>query len=478
MEQETNYDNQPGASEQEAKELIRHLNQGESIYFDVDQYEGYIDFFIQKDQLSNALRINEYAIKQHESSVSLWIKKSQIIFNLGRINEAIELAQHCLMFEPTNAELYYLIGTGYLNNNNTSKAKSYFDQALTCESEHIDEILFNIGYAYEQVFDYESAITFFRGAIRKNNQNINAIYDLAYCYDKIENYKKAVWAYKHYLEIDPYNTSVWFNLGIALNHLEKADEALEAYDYALAINEKHTSALFNKANILANQLNYDDAIEAYKAYLELDPESDEAYCYLADCFFNKRDYESAIHTYKEAFKINAENDSAWYGGALILLLTEEYDQCMTFLKQTVKINPDISDYWISIGKVALMLNHYEEGEYAFEKAIFLTPKEPEVWAEMAAFYHHYDQTAMAVDTLKRSSAFIQNDAELCYALAGYAFIDSQYNYGYKYLERAISIDRNAIDNLFFELFPEMEKLEQVKEVMQNHNIKHLIATKH
>ncbi|MDC1106910.1 tetratricopeptide repeat protein [Prolixibacteraceae bacterium] len=465
MEQEANNNQRSGSCAKEAHALIRRLNQGDAIYYDVDQYENFIDYFIQKNELSNSLRIVEFANRQHDGAIPLWIKKSQIIFNLGQIDEAISLAKHCMKFEPSNAELYYLVGTGYLNKNDGERAKKYFDHTFHCESEHLDEILFNIGYAYEQVLDYHNAIEFFRGAIRNNPKNTNAIYDLAYSYDKIGNYKKAIWAYNHYLELDPYNTSVWFNLGIALNHTNNQDKALEAYEYTLAINDKHTAALFNKANILANQYLYDEAIKAYNEYLELDPESDEAYCYIADCYFNKREYGEALNSYKQAIKINGTNDSAWYGGALILLLTEDYDQCMSFLKQTVKINADISDYWISIGKVSLILNQYEEAEYAFEKAISLSPEESEVWTEMASFYHHYDQTAMAVDTLNRSKAFLSNDVEILYALSAYAYLDHQLNTGYQSLKKALSIDSDSAETLLFEAFPELEKITEVKDLL-------------
>ncbi|QZE15840.1 tetratricopeptide repeat protein [Halosquirtibacter laminarini] len=474
MEQETNNNQHSESCGKEAQGLLTQLNQGEAVYHDVDQYEIFVDHFIQKNQLRSALRIVDYASDQHNGSISLWIKRAQIIFNLGQIDESIKLAKHCLRFEPNNAELFYLIGTGYLNMNKPNKAKKYFEQTFNASSENLDEVLFNIGYVYEQVMDYTNAIIFFRQAIKNNQENLHAIYDLAYCYDKIDNHKKAVWAYKHYLEKEPYNCSVWFNLGISLNSLGNPEEALEAYDYALAINDKHTAALFNKANLLSHNGEFEEAIETYNEYLKLEPDADDAYCYIADCYFNLRNYTEAIRSYKNAIKANKQNDCAWYGGALILLLNEDYEECLAFLKQSVKINPDISDYWISIGKVSTILNNYEEGEYALEKAISLSPKETEVWLEMAHFYHHYDQTSMAVDTLKRSKAFITNQTNILYAIAAYAFMDGQEEYGYQYLLRALEINAEECETLLFESFPDVEKISKVSKVVREYQSKILV----
>jgi len=53
---------------------------GKKSFFDVHEFEQLIEYFLQKDDLANAFKITNLAIRQHPDSTILIIRKAKVIF--------------------------------------------------------------------------------------------------------------------------------------------------------------------------------------------------------------------------------------------------------------------------------------------------------------------------------------------------------------------------------------------------------------
>jgi len=74
-------------------------------YFDVFEYEGIVDYFLDEGKIKKAATAVEYGLQIHPSSISLKIKKSQILLVDGKAEESLELANFAEAVEDTNSDV-------------------------------------------------------------------------------------------------------------------------------------------------------------------------------------------------------------------------------------------------------------------------------------------------------------------------------------------------------------------------------------
>ena len=63
----------------------------ESIYFDVDDFEEIVDFYVARGNYNRALRVVDYALNLHGNSTPLTLRKAQLLASLNREDKALEL---------------------------------------------------------------------------------------------------------------------------------------------------------------------------------------------------------------------------------------------------------------------------------------------------------------------------------------------------------------------------------------------------
>ena len=77
----------------------------------------------------------------------------------------------------------------------------------------LDEIYYQIGSTFIQVGNISKALYYFEKTFRINPDHDMALYDLGYFYDQQENLNKSIKYYNLYLDIDPFNQYVWVQSG-------------------------------------------------------------------------------------------------------------------------------------------------------------------------------------------------------------------------------------------------------------------------
>jgi len=82
---------------QEEEELIRRyeedLKHSQSEFFDIDSYETIIGYYLEKSKFKRALTAVERALDQYPYSTELFTVKAQVLTNLERYDEALELLE-------------------------------------------------------------------------------------------------------------------------------------------------------------------------------------------------------------------------------------------------------------------------------------------------------------------------------------------------------------------------------------------------
>jgi tetratricopeptide (TPR) repeat protein len=321
----------------------------QSIFFDVEEFEQIIDYYLDDLQYDEAREAANLGEKQHPTSVEIKYKFVHIYLEQGKPRKALTLLERIPTWEEGNPERFFLKGTALCQLGKLKDAEIQFDRALELSAEDTFEALLNISIAFENVRHYELAIKYLLQAYRQQPENLSVLYDLGYFYDRLHRFDESLKYYEQYLDLDSYSDNVWYNVGIVYHKLEQYDKAVEAYDFSIAINPDYASAYFNKASVWVNAGKFEKAIEAYEEFLEVEPESSQAYCYMGDCYEQMNRLDDALAAFKKVIEMDNTDPEGWFGAGMIYTRMNMYQEAITYILKAIEFDNNNLDYWINLG---------------------------------------------------------------------------------------------------------------------------------
>src|SRR5688500_6538687 len=167
----------------ELVELYERLIQDRSlIFFETDEYESIIEHYLIRGAYKKAQRVTDQALQQHPFSAMLRLKKAQLLCLDHKHEDALEVLEDALLYEPTNYEIFLQIAGVFDELERYAESIEYFEKALI-HGTHKDEILLNQAYVFENWSKYDRAAEALENALKINPVNYQALYELAHCYD-------------------------------------------------------------------------------------------------------------------------------------------------------------------------------------------------------------------------------------------------------------------------------------------------------
>jgi tetratricopeptide (TPR) repeat protein len=443
------------------------LRSGQHRYFDVIQFEYIIDHLTEEGKIFPALQMVEMGLEQHPASMALKTKKAGILLNLGEINNALEMTRELIHIEDTNYELHLMMGSAQLLLGSETEAAQSFNLAIKHAFEERHETLFNIGYAYEQVADYNKAISFFEEVVNQEPGHEEAMYELAFCYEKVGLNEKSIACYDRYLDLEPYSDSAWFNLGILYTKTEELEKSVWAYELALAINEDFPNAWFNMGHSLMMLENFPEAITAFKQFLVYESDNDDILCFIADCYLGLEEDDKATKYYKKSIKINSLNAKAWFGLGLIEKTRANDKQAFIYFRKALKIDEENSIYHYTFALLASDIKRYREATDSFEAACELNPMELDYWLSFAEMLYKRGMVVSSIEILKSAAEFHPENSLINYRLAAY-YLETQNEIdATSHLKKALDADYEN-HHYFYDSYPEAINVESMVNLIKKH----------
>ncbi|MCE3279110.1 MAG: tetratricopeptide repeat protein [Bacteroidetes bacterium] len=104
-----------GESEQNEPKGAKHILQlvdryeemvlnNKHYFFDSEQFEDIIDYYIDKNNPKKSLQVIEFAIGQYPFSTVFFLRKAQILAATNQSQKALEILSFVESMEPSNAE--------------------------------------------------------------------------------------------------------------------------------------------------------------------------------------------------------------------------------------------------------------------------------------------------------------------------------------------------------------------------------------
>jgi len=173
-----------------------------------------------------------------------------VLFNRGKVNEAMEEFQKSLEVEPENAEVLNNLGNALATKGSDEAAITQYEKALEIQPAYADAH-YDLGKVLRKEGRLDEAVAQYRKALEIAPEHVDALNNLGNALALKGEDAAAIAQYKKALEIQPGQAAAHYNLGNVLVKDGRLNEAVAQYRQALEINPDQLDAQNNLAWLLA-----------------------------------------------------------------------------------------------------------------------------------------------------------------------------------------------------------------------------------
>ncbi|MDR0385721.1 MAG: hypothetical protein LBH60_06560 [Prevotellaceae bacterium] len=326
----------------------------ESMYFDSDEFEIIINYYMVKEKYADALEAMIHAELCHPDDIELALQKIRIMMQLDNSDRAFDLL---LMLEnkaPDLFEINLYKGHIYVLNDDIEAALREFEFAFEKCPEFDNEELRCIPSILIEHDYFEEALIFLHKFIDSDNATAKLFLKAGYCYEQTSNDVEAEFYYEKSLDEDPFDEKAWMVLGAFHLKLFDVDKALEAFEFALSINKDSRIASMCKVTALIKSNEYDKALKYFLEIMmkfseESDYDDDEQY------YEEFEDADDEENNDEKEFTVNLE--MPYWKLSKILYIQGDIETAIQSIDKALETDPDNEDYIYFRGQCFTCISH-------------------------------------------------------------------------------------------------------------------------
>ena len=195
--------------------------------------------------------------------------KAKKLHQSGKIKEAQKLYKKIINIDKNNFQLFFLLGSSYLQTTNYLEAINYLNTAIRLYTNYANAYN-NRGIALAEIKNYSDAIKDYDLALKLNKDFFNAYLNKGVALKNLKEFKKAIETFKFSIKLNPNNSEVYNNLGNVYKELFLYDKANSCYRQAIKLNKNYAGAYNNLGIVLQAQLKFKEAEINYSKAFSLD----------------------------------------------------------------------------------------------------------------------------------------------------------------------------------------------------------------
>jgi len=419
-----------------AKKFEEMIENNEELYFDTDELEDIIIYYLELGDISYAEIAVNYATKLHPNSVDIKIKKLEVLLELENYPEARRIIEEFRDTAIEDTDYLVCCAKYYSSLGNPRKSITYCEKALELGEEQ--NFLHNfIADEYVNLDDPFLALKHYKEALNFDPYDDYALENIMSCFNRLKKRNEAVQFLNGYLDQFPFSETAWFEYGQFYFNRKNYAEAIKGFDYLLAINSNAVGVYSNKAACYEALKEYDKAIEVYEEMLEKEYTKAFTYYKIGLCYkfqnklldamnaFQKSLREDpqfylsmmeqsyiyeelgskkeALYFAKEAAQLNGSNVDYQKRLAFLYVDSGNFEESLVCMKKLVEAEPGSFYNWYIYIEVTMLIGEYEDAVTLLKTAL-RKHKRAELYYQMSNAYHHLGDDSKSVKALQKALA--------------------------------------------------------------------------
>lgn len=443
------FDDDSFLDDYEIQELIeRFENQLENdrlSYFDVDELNIMIDYYIQQDDIEKINILADMAMKYHS--------ESPVIYNImAKKYLSVQDARNALKYlkeEDNNTEdPDYHVNLGYcyglLDRHKESITAYKKAIKLLGDNEGVVDIYGSIGTEYMILRDYENALYYLQKGLNDNIDYSEQYMQIMNCYFYLDRGFESVDFLKGEIDKNPHSIQAWMSLGNCYLRLHLLEKAIEQYEFALAIDQHYEKAYINIATINNELDKYQDTIDIVEEAFRNNVKKPILYCLYGEAHAKTGMKLEAINNFKKALELDENIAEAYAGLGFIFCEDENHKSAVKFLKKAHELAPFNTDYLFVLVEENNKLGKYKTSVKYLKEIEELYPYDVNLYIAFMEVYILQDDIDKAVKYIEKGLERLGRQASLLYRLAFINFINEEEQLGLMNLEEALELDTDGV----------------------------------
>ena len=402
----------PYIPEDDSNEVVQRYedflsNNGASGYFDVEEMESIVDYYLRKGRTRESSKALDFGFKLHPNSSALITKRAKIYLATGDTHKAFSIIES--FGEQVDYEISLLKIDALIRLERNKEAHLLCQKLIESEGNDIDNVCLDIAYVFLAQFDVEAAYKYLKTGEQFNPGNEELLFELAFCYEQRSEPDEAIATYYKIIRSDPYAAEAWFNLGQIYFAKPDLQQALNAYDYARIIRPEDSLTCLQKAHTHFQLEQFQEALDEYFAYEEMAIENWQTSLFIGECYERMENFARAISYYQKSLEEHDENFEALTGISICLLEQDHFAESIPYLKEAIELNDNTADVWVYMAEALTGIDDMAGALIAYLKSITIDASQPDTLMAVANIFMEqgefvlalkYYQEALQSDTLQ------------------------------------------------------------------------------
>jgi len=368
-----------------------------------------------------ALSVTEQQRLSVEPKVAQFLLEAQQAYQRGAYGLALAYTDSVERFAPNLADLHYLRGVVYTQLNQLPVAQAAYETVLEIDPvyrgarfnmglnafrrgklrdaidyfqeeralEATSDLLLELGRAYAQLGEPDSARMAYQDAIRLDSTNATAYMWLGQLHEELGDFDQALAFSRQGLRLKPDNLDYKYVIG---SLLFRSGQVEEAAGYLEPVAEKrlwHHGAQYNLGQVLM-RLGREEEAQGYFAQadsaqqlqqqineaqtaINRDPESLDNWVNLSLLLRKSEQYDLAVEALKVAVSMEPTNLFLQSNLALLLMESGHSDAAIRRFQAILGLDSTLADVWFQLGVAYANAGHREEAQAAWNKTLRYKP---------------------------------------------------------------------------------------------------------
>lgn len=392
-----------------------------------------VEVLFNMERAGEAVELAEGLLAETPDDVLLIEMLGQTYSARNEYDKAIPMMEKLISLSPENTEAYLHLAVLYGSSEQVGKARKTLRQLLSVDKKAAISALYYIGVLTLGSGDLNNAESIFL-ELKEYGMDSDSLYlNLGAIKDKKGQHKRAETYYKKAIEVSPANLAAMENLAQLYIRTERPEDALRVLDEMEAIAPGNTDATRRRALLLINLSRFESAVVALKDVIKAEPEDMQFRYYLGLAYEEMGKYDEAINEYQKMIAADPSNIKPYISLGYLYIQLDMYDEAEDAYTTLLSISEPMAEYYIYLGRIYSLKGEKDKAEETFLKGINSFVENDELHFNIAVLYEEKDDLDAMVKHLQSAIEINPEHAEALNFL-GYSYADRGMN-----LEEALSL---------------------------------------
>ena len=340
--------------------------QGRDQFFDVDEMEVIIDYYLEVNDLKPLEQAVLYAERLYPDSTEVRLRRAHFMVTQQQYDSALGIMKDLQHREPDNTDVAYSLGVVYGAMGESDNAIECFRHAAE-DGWELGRIFSNMAEEYYNKQDFDEAIRYYQLSLDTDSYDQSTMYNYADTAIQAGRASDAAAYFRSFVGEHPYDAEGWHSLGIVLASMGALNEAEDAYEYALAADKTLTSVYYDLAMTQVSLGKLGEAVSSLLQKAALSESPVEAYLQIATLYLQNNNPAAAMPYLRKCEQKDPDNGDVFSALAMCHLASNDVTQAFAMSKKALRLKPDSATTLFAAAQVHDALGHTDAAAEYYER---------------------------------------------------------------------------------------------------------------